>query len=265
MMASSALGHTGSTVYELTLDDQALNRFPALPATLCSLSAQRNRLKNFDGIPHTITALNVSRNVIESFDLIPLGLASSLRQLDISSNDIISMLHLPPQLQQLDVSRNMVHVLEGIDELSKLQSLSCEGNQIHTIRLSHSPSVLRLLKLSNNRLAGRLDQVLPAIPTLRELWVDNNSLSELGHLRGFDSLHLLSVRRNQLTIRCSLQLPVLQIIDLSHNQLDSVAGLDQCVRLDNIAAVGNLVAQFDGPLPVRLRSLDLRCVDLNDL
>ncbi|ORY85653.1 hypothetical protein BCR37DRAFT_377351 [Protomyces lactucae-debilis] len=133
-----------------------------------------------------------------------------------------------PNLIKLNVANNQLSHLTDLPE--SLQELNASRNQLDALTsFSHLPNLQRLV-LNDNLLPDL--EGLGKLPHLCHLEVDRNHLQSLTG-ESLSSLVTLSAKNNQLSWFEVLpgELPALETLDLSHNELDIISGLCELSNL----------------------------------
>ncbi|KAK3699172.1 hypothetical protein QZH41_011874 [Actinostola sp. cb2023] len=121
-------------------------------------------------------------------------------------------------LQKLSLDNNQLIMTKGLSNLPRLQSLSCTNNHLPGVKEIDSCQLLQILNLTGNNL--QKPPLLINHVLLRELWLDDNSISMLEPLANtwLPSLHLLSVTQNSISSIDSLEgFFMLKSLNISHN------------------------------------------------
>jgi len=148
-------------------------------------------------------------------------------------------------LQSLELNDNQLTRIEGLDQLTNLQSLELSWNQLTRIEGLDQLTKLKSLDLGSNQLMHieGLDQ-LTNLDSL-DLW--NNQLTRIEGLDQLTNLQSLELRWNQLTrIEGLDQLTNLQSLNLWNNQLTRIEGLDQLTNLQSLDLRGNQLTRIEG-------------------
>uniref|UniRef100_A0A671Q2H8 non-specific serine/threonine protein kinase n=1 Tax=Sinocyclocheilus anshuiensis TaxID=1608454 RepID=A0A671Q2H8_9TELE len=212
LMGVSALKQQIENLLRLDLSSNNLSEFPSVLCqnlrSLTRLDLQGNQLQSLPvellGLP-ALNTLNVSRNCIGPLLLLdPTVLSPALRQLNLSFNQItvfpfqlgqamdrleelslegnqISELSLPlrlAELKVLDISKNQVKIISDnfLTECLKLETFIASVNKISS--LSHLPSKITTVKLSQNNFTT-VPEIVINLPNLRSVDMKNNSISVL--------------------------------------------------------------------------------------
>uniref|UniRef100_A0A673G3Y3 non-specific serine/threonine protein kinase n=1 Tax=Sinocyclocheilus rhinocerous TaxID=307959 RepID=A0A673G3Y3_9TELE len=212
LMGVSALKQQIENLLRLDLSSNNLSEFPSVLCqnlrSLTRLDLQGNQLQSLPvellGLP-ALNTLNVSRNCIGPLLLLdPTVLSPALCQLNLSFNQItvfpfqlgqamdrleelslegnqISELSLPlrlAELKVLDISKNQVKIISDnfLTECLKLETFIASVNKISS--LSHLPSKITTVKLSQNNFTT-VPEIVINLPNLRSVDMRNNSISVL--------------------------------------------------------------------------------------
>lgn len=148
---------------------------------------------------------------------------------DLGLDSLIGLHRFFPSLTSLDISNNGITSLDGLP--TTLQILQASGNKLASHRLSfeHLPN-LQVLDLDRNQLED-IDS-LRSLCHLRHLSINDNHLECIDSMRHLPNLISFEARGNMLTsidfidLQAYAPLEQLEKLDLAHNQLDSLLGLD---------------------------------------
>ncbi|XP_058123482.1 uncharacterized protein LOC131294639 [Anopheles ziemanni] len=188
----------------------AENRLAALPPTLFQ---QTRKLKT----------LTVAGNNLERIEDGTFQLTTELKYVNISNNKVnFFRLALIPSLLDIDVSYNK---LEEVALSQRVQYLNASHNLIGIV--TGFSRMLRVLDLTSNNI--QQTRWVQQFPGLVELYLSHNQLQEIESepFLQLERLQILLLNNNQLfTVDTSMDLPMLRVFDLSHNNL---------VNLDNTA------------------------------
>lgn len=226
------------------------------PKAMRSLDISRNYIRKLKGgnLPPTLTILDASRNRIRKIDLLENN-DNELLQLDNLNIDFNSprlpestLSRLPECLRKFSmlgfprpVSGAQLDV--GIDK--EFRAKSDDEEVPPFLRLLPFPHFIFLLRL--DFLGGDLRNPNIEFPSaLKEVDLSNNRFSQTPvHLFALKNLRVLRMRRNRL-VTAELHSPVIEVVDYSFNQIQSVR------------------FQFPGVTETKLRSLNLTHNDLAD-
>jgi len=103
------------------------------------------------------------------------------------------------------------------------------------------------LNLSNNQITEISDDLL-ALPNLKELKLDNNQIKKLENIADIALLNRLEVYKNQIEEIDLGDLPTLVVLDLSYNNLDTedFQSLIHLTALQNLQLQHNQITSIDG-------------------
>ncbi|XP_072553262.1 extracellular matrix protein 2 [Salminus brasiliensis] len=189
--------------------------------------------RGLDGLPN-LEEVDLSRNFLDdsSISLNFFKNLTKLKRLTLDGNGLVTIPRLPPSLEELRINDNKINQLlsQSFKGLSNLLVLELTGNILYEGSVepwAFKPlKVLKHLKLDNNRFS-----FIPAgLPrSLEELRMSHNQMVEVQdhvlnksvHLRVLDLSHNL-LRENSIYPNAWINLPKLEALDLSHNQLSVV-------------------------------------------
>ncbi|XP_026183219.1 leucine-rich repeat-containing G-protein coupled receptor 5-like [Mastacembelus armatus] len=239
----------------LWLDDNALTEVPVEAlGDLLALQAMTLALNHISHVPdHAFSKLG--RLVV----------------LHLNNNRIVSMgtncFHGLHSLETLDLNYNsLVEFPSAIRSLSHLKELGFHSNNIQSIpehAFTGNPSLITIF-FYNNPIQSVGRSAFQNLPELRTLSLNGAAdLTEFPDLTGTRSLESLTITGAQITSLPSLvceQLPNLQLLDLSYNQIQTLPSFSGCESIQRIELHHNEVEElkentFHGLLS--LRSVDL--------
>ncbi|KAJ7317416.1 hypothetical protein JRQ81_003578 [Phrynocephalus forsythii] len=184
----------------------------------------------FLGLPN-LEWLDLSKNKLDSEGLHPAAFKNltKLKRLNLDGNQLTKIPALPSSLQELKLNDNNLEGLQrhSFQGLFRLLTLELEGNQLHdgnVLPTTFNPlSGLTYLRMDHNRFRA-IPSGLPA--SLRELHLDSNLIEEVTEsvLNKTVNLTVLVLSNNKLqedriAPRAWIDHPMLEALDLSHNQL----------------------------------------------
>ncbi|XP_027026273.1 extracellular matrix protein 2 [Tachysurus fulvidraco] len=202
----------------ITTLDLAGNNFTTLPS------------EAFSGMPN-LEVINLSRNFLDDSSISPdlFKNLTNLKVLTLDGNGLETIPQLPGSLEELKINDNKInqvlsHNLEGLTNLLHLElagNILWEGS-VEPLAFQHLPT-LKHLRLDNNRFTS-IPNGLPA--SLEDLSMPHNQLVEVqenvlmnsAHLRALDLSHNL-LSDTSFFPGAWIDLPKLETLDLSHNQL----------------------------------------------
>lgn len=196
---------------------------------LRSLRADNNKLTSLEGIKYHdgLQILRARGNALEDIDF-----ANSL-------------LH---RLTELDLRGNKLKRLDGLDQLTALNALFVDGNELDSLPMSHEKPLpsLKYLSLSDNNLQT-ID--LKAVQNLRLLHADRNRLTGLTGFSRARRLDSLSLREQRIDDAA---------LDLSF--------LSRAYEVRKLYLSGNLLSSFDPQVDfLNLQLLELANCGLAEL
>ena len=182
-----------------------------------------------------ITEFTVPENVTSFEDL---KLMPQLKSLTIQNQNLGSLKDLSTltKLETLDLtgcrfSSDDLAILAKLPNLTNLTLSSCS---LSTISALEGAPALTKLDISYNGGVRNL-QALSSIPTLKELYLNNNALSN-----DANSLPQLAGLAN------------LEKLDVSYNSITSLDPISSCIKLNWLCADGNQLTNLDGISPLSL-------------
>jgi hypothetical protein len=185
-----------------------------------------------------------------------------------------------------NISNKNVNTLNGIQNYPKLENLSCSGNALEDVTYIHSLKNLFFLDLSRNRinriyssriskrlvtldLSHNLLKKLPNLSCLTFLKVfraSHNCLSSLGEIH-HEHLEELILDNNRIArIDGPFNLPLLQTLDLSFNELFDISPLSSLENLQILRLNKNLITTLNSLQSLNmLIELELACNSISSL
>ena len=225
-----------------------------------------------------LVSLRFSNN---KFNLIPQGIyqLSNLKLLDMSGNNINeidgNLIKGLSSLVELDLSKNKIrYIPNNIQFLTFLEVLRVSNNQL--LELPEELGVLTRLKklfLNENSLQFLPRNLFSKMVGLEEIYLYKNQLEDICDSSSsiFDNMkHLkfLDIHSNHLTIfNIFTEMPILDSLLLSYNQLQHINGLDKCYNLTNLDLNNNKISEFPSDILKlkKLSTLNLQNNDLNSI
>lgn len=190
-----------------------------------------------------LTKLTVTGHNIHS--IADVQYLTRLEDLTLNLTQIVSIagVEFPASLQMLSLSSNKIASLQGVVFPPSLKNLTLSGNRITSLEGVIFPGTLEVLLLDHNQIANLRGAVFPPERFPLRLVSGSESGSELDRdtavARVFNSFNSESESRPalppdvaKLVIRHTLQVPSvsrlvsLKALDLSHNKLTSLEGID---------------------------------------
>ncbi|KAI0317634.1 hypothetical protein OF83DRAFT_1120218 [Amylostereum chailletii] len=190
-----------------------------------------------------------------------------LPAIDLSGKGLDSVARLKeflPQLRSLSLNNNQLAWLSGIP--NSVRTLSIAQNALTRVTSFNQLLFLESLDVSHNNIDS-LNQ-LECLRHLRELRADGNRIASLDGLAQMDNLAKLSLQENRVVSADFTQCAwaKLEVLNLSHNRVERIAGLSTLaslivLNLDN-NSLGEVETQCNMP---RLRILRLSANRLKTL
>ena len=250
-----------------------------------------------------INKLDASNNLLsensfneEEHNLGLLSYLISLRFCNNKFNSIPNSLYKLSNLKLLDLSGNSISEIDEnlLKGLSSMVELDLSKNKLKSIPESiQFLSYLEILKVSNNQLLS-IPNGLGALTRLKKIFLNENSIQFLppnlfSRMIGLEEIYLyknrlenicdnnssifdnmkhlkfLDIHSNYLTIfNIFTEMPILDSLLLSYNQIQYINGLDKCNNLTNLDLNNNKIADFP-PDILKLKKLNTLNLQNNDL
>ena len=214
------------------------NKFTAIPNSLYKLS--------------NLKLLDLSGNAISQINDNLLKGLSSLVELDLSKNKLQSIpesIQFLPFLEVLRVSNNqLLSIPNGLGALTRLKKLYLNENSLQFLPPNLFSQMIGLeeIYLYKNRLENICDN-------------NSSTFDNMKHLK------FLDIHSNYLTIfNIFTEMPILDSLLLSYNQIQYVNGLDKCYNLTNLDLNNNKIVDFP-PDILKLKKLTTLNLQNNDL
>jgi N-acyl-D-aspartate/D-glutamate deacylase/Leucine-rich repeat (LRR) protein len=201
----------------------------------------------------SLEALSLETTEVGDLGVAALKNLPSLKRLNLSHTMLSSrgLASLPPSVTHLTVANSLVDVLEGIDRLAKLESLSLAGCGVHdddAAKLAALPA-LRELDLSYTEITDAGVKRLPAVesldlnateigdagleaiaammPNLKHLRVNygrftDQGVKALGSLRNLESLEVARSRMTDESMEAIAALPKLRGLNLDYTSVSDI-------------------------------------------
>ncbi|KDE06823.1 hypothetical protein MVLG_02859 [Microbotryum lychnidis-dioicae p1A1 Lamole] len=222
-----------------------------------TLDLSRNAVTSFVGLERlsSLVSLNLDENKLNS--IAATSPMPSLRVLRISANPLVKIdVSFAPRLRTLLMDSAKLDPIGGLEKLGRLENFSLRDQDVDQQILWLSPTSLRDIKrlyLSSNPASLPLSLLSPS----SQLGAPSPTFFNLIYLE------LSYCQLTRLPPRLSSTIPNIRALDLSHNPLTSLDGLQGLARLTKLTAVGarlervKELAEVLRTLP-ELQSLDLR-------
>lgn len=268
----------------LLLGQNQLKSLPDELPNLIHLDLSKNRFSHFPVVLNhlkELQSLNLSSNRLRHLPELDFP---ALKSLHLSTNKIVEGCFGAkglPKLEKLDLAHNALAKLEFQGNFSTLQSLNLADNQLHILldawklmpflrqldlsnnQIEHLPVSLgtcvwlKTLLLNKNKLILK-GRYFSTFQRLEELHLADNALNKVPDLPS--TLRKLNLAHNQITqIPAALfQIPNLRQLDLSHNPLGSLKGLEQAAQLSQLGLKGVSLANLTQELLALSGSIALK-------
>jgi len=181
-------------------------------------------------------------------DLTPLSNMPYLLDLDVSHNNIAKVLDFRPprNLVKANFSHNNITRIDDLSEHHFLQILILDNNEIRFIEGLIECHRLQELSLSNNKISNI--ENLDNLPLLR-LSIKGNRITEIENLETLLVLHELDLSWNQIKSLAGLEdHDLLHTINLENNLVDDMKEIQHLTRLSNLRILdleGNPIQQLN--------------------
>ncbi len=208
-------------------------------ASLNTIDARENELQVLPALPVSIECAMFDHNLIQNIGPESLRGLHCLRDLSLEHNDI-SAFSLPAGglrlLEQLCLNSNQLPAIDfSLRRLPNLTLLDLSDNRIERIEPfpfgypSNQLSLLRVLRLSNNRIAHIETDALRGLSLLSRLDLSGNCLTKLefGTVSWLSAMNFLNLSFNQIELigqGAFDGLHLLMALDLSNNQIEAISG-----------------------------------------
>ena len=271
-------------VFDPNVDIEGVNWWEMVDIN--KLDASNNLLSenSFNEEEHNLSLLSYLISLRFSnnkFNCIPNSLykLSNLKLLDLSGNSISeineNLLKGLSSLVELDLSKNKLqNIPETIQFLPFLEILRVSNNQLLSIP-NGLGALTRLKKiyLNENAIQFLPPNVFSKMIGLEEIYLYKNRLENIcdNNSSIFDNMkHLkfLDIHSNYLTIfNIFTEMPILDSLLLSYNQIQYINGLDKCYNLTNLDLNNNKIMDFPSDILKlkKLKTLNLQNNDLNGI
>jgi Leucine-rich repeat (LRR) protein len=188
-----------------------------------------------------LTSVEVTGNKVEFFG--NLDNISSLKC--FNSNMVEYFVSNLTSLQTLNLQSNQITTINGLDTLTSLQTLTLQSNQITTINGLDNLTSLQTLDLSSNQITTI--EGLESLTSLQNLYLSSNQITTIQGLDSLILLNILSINSNQITTINGLDfLTSLEYLNLASNQISTIEGLDSLTSLRYLYLGSNQITTIEG-------------------
>ncbi|XP_062562609.1 toll-like receptor 13 [Armigeres subalbatus] len=243
-------------------------------------------LSSIIGEGYDVYQLDMSYNNIEMLNELTFLKFYSLEMLNLSYNRIMVINNLTfgslIRLMELDLSYNLIHTIdkESFNRMYALETLNLRENCLITLNEHqfHFNDHLSSLLLDHNQIGFLPSVMFDPLAMVEELFEVDLSYNkfhrmpfieakEIGLLKvDYNQINILSVNRtynvraleahhNDIHDADLFQFSSAEHVDLSHNQLDNIAGLHEMNRLEYLDLSSNNISRFDYNLKYSIRNI----------
>ncbi len=144
-------------------------------------------------------------------------------------------------LQGLILNSNEISRIEGLDALASLEFLSLANNKVAKIEGLNKLTFLKSLNLANNQVA-RIEG-LTLLPRLEHLYLDRNKIPKIEGLDALVNLKEIFLGYNQIArLEGLAKLVNLEFFSLVNNRIAAIEGLGTLAKLSRCNLDGNPIA-----------------------
>ncbi len=221
-------------------DINALSRAPMM--TYLSLSGNGLTTEGTASIANFpyLLYLSLANNNIDSVEHLA-GL-KYLTELRLQHNNLsnVNALRRLVNLQILYLGHNNIKDIGNLNTLTQLQILYVNDNQIFDVSTLRELTKLEAINVSNNKISS-LSVLINYKSTLKEVYAENNNITDFSFINGANNLHILMLAGNKVELAqdnmtnwlSSLSgLEVLTLSDIRLNNLSFLETMTKLVRLD---------------------------------
>ncbi len=254
---------------------------------LKSLNLNNDKVRHMSELKYfkKLVSLQLSDNQIDSLDNFPA--LNELKDLNLKNNQVsnITPLFVLGSLETLDISTNKLTDVNGFTKLKNLKTLNISGNTINDLHPLSEMQNLKSLNLSFSPLINL--KTLPIIPSLSELYLNNNQLTYkdfdiLLRLIKYDKLTGLYLYGNELENLNFIEVYVgnnsksgmtessildnLQILDVSSCSLDNIYSVKYIENLMELNISYNKLKDISSLASLKnLEILNMNTNNINDI
>ncbi|MCH5191299.1 MAG: leucine-rich repeat domain-containing protein [Oscillospiraceae bacterium] len=217
-------------LYNLDLSgNKALNSLDELSEvadTLQKLNISNTSVSDVDMLSEfsQLTELYADNNSIKSIDSLASCPALSIVSLNGNGIDDLMPLSACTRLKTLCVNGNKLSSLEGLENCIELEEIQAGSNGITTIDALKNTTLLRFVFLNDNQI-DNISVLAKSSENLRNLYLKNNLVSDIGALSGCATLTYLNI---------------------DNNLVESLQPLSGCTQLKGLSAENNLIGSISG-------------------
>ena len=136
-----------------------------------------------------------------------------------------------------------INEIKGLANLTHLEGLMLDHNQISNIKGLEKLENLKMLWLSNNKIEKI--EGLEELQKLQELILSKNKIHEIEGLDNLINLEILKIEKNHIKkIRNLNKIEKLNQLSLSNNEINEIQGLDSLVNLESLILKNNKIREI---------------------
>lgn len=151
------------------------------------------------------------------------------------------------RITEIDAIVKGIHSISGIENLTNLQQISLDGNEISDISSLKDLHHLTYISLVYNNISDI--NPLKDLTNLKALYIENNQVSDISALKGLTNLQHVGLSHNNICDISSLKgLTNLQRIFLDSNQISDISSLKGLTNLQHLRLDGNQISEADKEL-----------------
>lgn len=242
-----------STVLDLTSYQLRDLSTVELPPSLSELDLTANRLTEVDPrVRHLagLKKLSLRQNLFNDSGVQPLATwheISGLEELVLRDNRLTKVpdVGIFKKLLVFDVSYNEITSLNGLSKISNtLKELYVSKNEVTKMEEIDHLHELQILELGSNKL--RVMENIQNMTNLQELWLGRNRIRSI-NLCGLKCIKKISLQSNRLTSMAGLgECITLEEVYLSHNGIVEMEGLSTLINLRVLDVSANKLTTIKG-------------------
>ena len=185
---------------------------------------------------------------IEVLDKIKYTKDNNLTRLDLSYYKLTKIpkeINELTQLEYLLLDNNQITKIEGLETLTQLEYLLLDNNQITKIGGLETLTQLKYLALNNNQITkiGGLE----TLTQLKYLALNNNQITKIEGIENLTQLEYLYFDNNQITKIEGLEnLILLKTLYLHNNQITKIEGIENLTLLQYLEFHNNQIIKIEG-------------------
>lgn len=232
------------------------------------------KIEDIEAVADTLTYLSINQTNIKNIDF--LKHFTQLGEFQANDTGITSLEPLSDckKLYAISVNGNKLTNLKGLEHTINLQSFEAGYNELTSIEEIGNNILLNNVYLNHNNISD-ISPLKNAIGKLYGLYIDDNEVTDISCLNGFEELKYFSADRNKIADIGALSQSVqLKELSITENNLTTLAGLENCTNLEVINVSHNQISDVSAlrnlPLPstygayVKMENNKITDVSLNN-